>query len=203
MRKHKEKALTDKFTHPQVVTLGVYRLGGADRFIDTEDVAQEVARLAPGRFSWRRYPDQINLELIRVYLSDAKKPGHGALLRGTGRRGWTLTTTGLAWARRAAGSLGAELLGRNPANAQGGSVATARQDRELKRLQNTIAWDKWSSSARKEITASEAGEVFRIDSYSVGEMRDLKIERVCKMFLNDPATSAFLRFMAEQVVVKE
>src|SRR5689334_18326851 len=67
-----EKSLT-KLSQAEIVSLAVYRLGGAQRAVDTEDVAVEAHRIAPGRFSWKKYPDQINLELIRVFLSDAKK----------------------------------------------------------------------------------------------------------------------------------
>jgi hypothetical protein len=49
--------------------------------------------------SWRKYPDQINLELIRVFLSDAKKKKHGLLL-GAGKTGWRLTQAGLDWAEK-------------------------------------------------------------------------------------------------------
>ncbi len=39
----------------------------------------EAHRLAPGRFSWKKYPDQINLELIRVFLSERRRKRMGSL----------------------------------------------------------------------------------------------------------------------------
>ena len=60
---------------------------------------QEANELAPGRFTWRKYKDQINLEVVRVYLSDAKKKAKGAYLIGSGNSGWTLSEAGLAFAR--------------------------------------------------------------------------------------------------------
>src|SRR5262249_50821616 len=89
-------------TNPQIVTLAVYLLGGDRSTVDTEDVAVMAKELAPGRFTWRRHKAQINLELIRVYLSDAKKVAHGVLLRGSGNSGWALTARGLAFAKPAA-----------------------------------------------------------------------------------------------------
>src|SRR5262249_29068086 len=83
MKKMPEKRLTSP-SQAEIVTLAVYRLGGAQRAIDTEDAAVEAHRIAPGRFSWKKYPDQINLELIRVFLSDAKK---NKLVVGSGRTG--------------------------------------------------------------------------------------------------------------------
>ena len=64
MQKKPAKRFTGGPSQAEMVTLAVYRLGGAQRAVDTEDVAVEAHKLAPGRFSWRKYPDQINLELI-------------------------------------------------------------------------------------------------------------------------------------------
>lgn len=84
----------------EIVTLAVLLLGGESQYVDTEDVAVRANELAPGRYTWRKYPEQINLELIRVYLSDAKKPKKGAYLLGSGNSGWMLTERGLAFARK-------------------------------------------------------------------------------------------------------
>src|SRR5258706_12932137 len=84
-------------TQSQLVALALYLLGGEATLVDTEDVAVRVHELAPGRFSWRKYTDQINLELVRVALSDACKGGE-ALVSGTGRTGWSLTAAGRRWA---------------------------------------------------------------------------------------------------------
>src|SRR5438094_6137237 len=91
-----------KLTNPQIATLAVYLLGGDRKTVDTEDAAVKANALAPGRFTWRRHKEQINLELIRVFLSDAKKEAHGALIRGSGNAGWALTARGLAFAKEAA-----------------------------------------------------------------------------------------------------
>src|SRR6476619_4281374 len=92
-------ALTSEFSLHHVVAFAVLHCGGDGQFVDTEDVAVAANKLAPGRFTWRKYPDQINLELVRVFLSDAKKPAKGGLLLGSGTKGWRLSTSGLAWVR--------------------------------------------------------------------------------------------------------
>jgi hypothetical protein len=94
MKKRHKKTLTHQLTQCEIVILAVHLLGGDQHAVDTEDVAIKAHELAPGRFSWRKYPEQINLELVRVYLSDAKKPEKGGLLLGSGRTGWSLTTHG-------------------------------------------------------------------------------------------------------------
>src|SRR5687767_15856094 len=96
----------------EVLTLAVYLLGGETQRIDTEDIAIRANELAPGRFAWKKYPDQINLELIRVYLSDAKKAAKGRYLAGSGNTGWMLSQRGLHFAREHAMDPGLENLSR-------------------------------------------------------------------------------------------
>lgn len=79
--------MTQQLTQSQIVTLAVYLLGGDQQAVDTEDAAIKAHELAPGRFSWRKDPEQIHLELIRVYLSNAKEAHKGALVVGSGRTG--------------------------------------------------------------------------------------------------------------------
>ena len=46
----------------EIVTIAVYLLGGEREPVDTEDVAKKANELAPGRFTWRKYKDQIKAE---------------------------------------------------------------------------------------------------------------------------------------------
>jgi hypothetical protein len=89
----------------EIVTLAVYLLGGDTKYVDTEDIAVRANKIAPGRFTWRKYSDQINIENVRAFLSDAKKDKNGAFLRGAGKDGWLLTESGAAFAKAKVGSL--------------------------------------------------------------------------------------------------
>jgi hypothetical protein len=178
------------------VTLAVHLLGGRDRYVDTEDVAMKTHELAPGRFSWRKYPDQINLELVRVRLSEAKSAKHGAMLRGSGTRGWTLTAKGLKWASQIAGDPTNLHTQIGQERERGGSVDAQRIDRERARLLATPAWTKWSSD-RDQISARDAQEVFRLDSYATDDLRLSKVDRLRKIFINDAATLEFLAYLDE------
>lgn len=65
--------MRNSFSNHEIVTLAVYLLGGEAKVIDTEDVAVKANEIAPGRFTWRKFPEQINIENVRTFLSDAKK----------------------------------------------------------------------------------------------------------------------------------
>lgn len=182
----------------EIVTLAVFLLGGDQHVVDTEDVAVRASQLAPGRFSWRKYADQINLELIRVFLSDAKKRGSGALLAGSGRTGWTLTTAGQEWIqRRGQAFLGSDLR-RARKDKRADSVIEGRWRRERTRILASPAWWKWNSE-RVSVSKREAEDVFRIDAYAQGRIRDLKIGRLREMFLEDVELNEFVQAMARMV----
>jgi hypothetical protein len=189
MKKSPQKTLTKEPSQAEVVTLAVFRLGGAQRAIDTEDVAVEAHKLAPGRFSWRKYPEQINLELIRVYLSDAKMK-HDLLL-GSGKTGWRLTQAGLSWAEQAERSAKPGAYARTRSQSRGGSVDEQRYHRERSRIVGTEAWKLWSSGER-DIPVSDAKEVFRIDSYARGALLEAKLTRMRAMFIRDEEIAPFI-----------
>jgi hypothetical protein len=196
MKKTPEKRLTKEASQAEVVTLAVYRLGGAQRAIDTEDVAVEAHRLAPGRFSWKKHPDQINLELIRVFLSDAKNKNE--LVIGSGRTGWRLTQRGLKWAEQLSEMVGELVSARTRAQSRSGSVDELRWRRERSRIVATHAWQLWISGVR-DIPAADAKQVFRIDSYARGGLREIKITRLRAMFSDDQELAPFLDHLIEDL----
>jgi hypothetical protein len=196
MKKVPVKKLTKDPSQAEVVTLAVYRLGGAQRAIDTEDAAVEAHKLAPGRFSWKKYPDQINLELIRVYLSDAKIK-HDMLL-GSGRTGWRLTQKGLKWCEQTAASVAVSDSSRTRAQSRSGSIDEQRWRRERARILATAAWRLWASG-QKSIPNADAKEVFRIDSYARGDLLETKLTRLRAMFMDDVELAPFLDHLLKQL----
>lgn len=194
MKKSHQKDLTESLKQTELVTLAVYLLGGDVSPIDTEDVAVKAHELAPTRFSWRKYTEQINLELVRVSLSDAKKEKYGARVDGPGERGWTLTSAGLDWAKRTVDSVPEMNLRRIREDGRGGGIQEQRWRRERERILKTTAWQ--AAAAGNLVSTRDAQEVFRIDSYAVGRMRILKISRLQALFNEDAKMTAFLDQMA-------
>ena len=143
--------MTSDTSQLEIVTLAVFLLGGARRPVDTEDVAVRAHELAPDRFAWRKYPEQINLELIRVSLSDAKKPKNGPMVDGSGDTGWSLTPAGLQWARKAAASIEGSDLGRPREDSRRGGVEEQRWRRERDRILRTKAWEIGRASCRERV----------------------------------------------------
>jgi hypothetical protein len=182
----------------EVICYALFLCGGGSKFVDTEDVAVKADEIAPGRFSWRKYPYP-DKEIVRAYLSDLKKEKYGELVDGTGKRGWALTYKGNSWISGNIKRLESIGLTSEKAKPRSGSVDSLRLDRETKRLKGLAAWALWISE-RSEISISQAREVFRVDSYSDQEIAKMKIGRVKTMFMSDPDLSEFLEIMERLVM---
>jgi hypothetical protein len=184
-----------KLANHEVVTLAVYLLGGEAKPVDTEDVAKKADEIAPGRFTWRKHQDQINLEMIRVYLSDAKKPAKGALVIGSGNTGWSLSEAGLAFARQHGEPAAGEDHGRS------GPLGRDRikHQRERARLLTSGAYLKISRGQADQISRREAESFFRVDSYVRGDARKRRIASTVNTHGDDPELGPVIRELARML----
>lgn len=176
-------------TNVQAVILALYRCGGDQSAIHTEDVAVAANELAPGRFAWTKYPDQISLEHVRVALSDAKKPNNGELVAGDGTQGWHLTPAGRLWA--AAQPTG---TARVPERQRIDQDTARRIRMERARIMDTDAWASYQ--AGKEVGKAEARAVFRASDYLRPDRMRLLIDRQVNLFAADPEMAPFVNAMA-------
>jgi hypothetical protein len=179
-------------TNLEILTVAVFLLGGDRHYVSTEDVAVKANSLAAGRFSWRKYKDQINLELVRVYLSDLKKQANGTLVLGSGSVGWMLTQAGVAAAAKAMPELASADLTRPPMS----PAERRRYASEKSRMLETAAYSLRQQGSTAAPTQREAEELFRVDDYVVGAARDRKIERALTAFKDDPELTELLQLAA-------
>ena len=179
----------------QIVTLAVYLLGGEAAYVDTEDVAVKANEIAPERFAWRKYADQINIDAIRKRLSDAKKPEKGGYLLGSFKNGWLLTENGLKFAKEKVKDLDEMNLSRKPLGQQ------ERQWRrnERVRLLASDAFEKLKLGKCDMITRQEAETFFRVDDYVVGKARERKMVRILNTFGDDPMLADAVKTLADKV----
>jgi len=187
--------LKTEFSNIEVVTIAVYLLGGDSAYVDTEDVAIKANELAPGRFTWRKYPDQINIEKVRISLSDAKKLNKGAYLFGFHREGWILTENGLEFSLKRIDDLKNTDLSRRAFSTK----ERAWLYREKARMLSTVAYEKANSKNVDDLIIPEIEAFFRLDEYVTGRARELKIARIMTAFANDPELGDIVRTLARRV----
>lgn len=186
MENDNKKSLT--LSQVETVTYALFLLGGDQRSIDTEDVAIKAHELSPARFAWQKYPEQVNLELVRVFLSDAKKRANGGLVTGTGKGGWSLTPSGVRWA--SAKSQEGQKLQINQKASRTRSIDANRRERERARLKGSDGWARWA--AGEDVPASAARAAMRIDSYSDQASQRSKLVRLRGLFADDTEMIGFL-----------
>jgi hypothetical protein len=197
-----EQRLTRVLTKREVTLYAVHLLGGWERPVDTEDIAIKVAELLPGAFSWRKYPHQINLELVRSILKDSKKPQFGRLLLGTGAEGWRLSDAGVIWAAQLEKDVEAGLaINQGQAEPWAGSSDARRVDREVGRAKSSLAWQQWRSG--EQISLQAVMQLFRIDDYSDAKMRDIKVARLRRLVAADQEASQLVDIAAKLALGKE
>jgi hypothetical protein len=173
----------------EIAVLAVSQLGGAADSIDTEDVAIKCHELAPHLFAWRKYPQQVNMEIVRVSLSDAKKSKNGSLLSGSGRDGWRLTRAGLDWVSHEASTKSVDSQ-TSLSRRTSGSIDTVRAAREIARIESSSAWAAWKSGSV--ITPEASKALFRIDGYTSAQLVDLKVTRLLAVFDPESVHRSFL-----------
>jgi hypothetical protein len=185
----------------EIVTVVVHLLGGESTFVDTEDIAKKANTLAPGRFTWRKYKDQINIENVRTFLKDASQEKHGGYLVGSGRNGWMLTPVGLRFAQEHRKDVvGADLSAKRLTTAQ--KQEAKWHERERARLLDSSAYAKMVGGNRDTLTESDVDQFFRLDDYVRGEARQTKVRRILNHFGKDPDLGAVVSELAQGVKEK-
>ena len=137
-------------TNPQVAALALYSLGGATARQHQEDVAVKCYEIAPRRFGWERH-DFPDIDRAGVALRDGKKAKNGALITGDKRIGWLLTPAGIDWAGERA-----QLAGGT--KAEGRSVLSVTDDRELRHLRQHRLFEEWRAGS-EEVSVFQAADV--------------------------------------------
>jgi len=183
----------------EIVTLAVHLVGGDRHPADTEDVAVKANQLAPGRFTWRKYKDQINIEIIRAFLSDAKKEKYGALLSGSGNTGWLLTDAGVMFVKENMTRLAVPLVVDDRLNPN----ERQRRRAELARIIASDAFRKFEAGQKDQISKRDAEKVFRLNDYIAGIARSEKVQRILNAHGNDEGVGAAIQYCADVVLSTE
>ncbi len=174
-----EKPLTNK----QLATVALYLLHGDTRSVDTEDLAMKMVALAPGRFHWRKYPDQINIELIRASAADLLKQRPPLAVGGV-RYGWMLTPAGVAWCQQ--GQIARDEM----------AIASEREIH----LRHTDAYRKYASGQRDAITVFDVRRVLQVDEYTSKRRHREQQQLVENVASRDSDMEQFVRSLRAQFV---
>jgi hypothetical protein len=176
----------------EIVAVAAYLVGGDRKPVDTEDIAMKANEIAPGRFSWRKYPNQIDLELIYKHLWDLTKEDKGAYVTGSKNDGWLLTLAGASFAASSV----EKLNNLEPVREKRPKTEENWIKRERTRIQGETAYTKILDGRESEVTHAEAEKFFRLDDYVVGPARARKIQQAENDFREDLRLGPIVRKVA-------
>jgi hypothetical protein len=154
-------------SNTDLVLVVLDELGGVERPVHIEDVAEAAWQQTPARFSWpklQKYPD---LDAVDVTLRAAKK--NEGLVSGSKREGWMLTPTGIARVhqRQAAVREFVErsgLAGRTENRRERGGLDSSA-GRRITQLRESAAVRKYTSGERNDLTVYDFLAFFNINQY--------------------------------------
>jgi len=173
-----------KYNNSDVTVIALYQLGGALRYIHLEDVALKAAQLSPKAFSWKKYPEQINLETVRLALKNEL----GAKIKrvlGSIRDGWMLTPQGLLWCL---------------ANVSGATNQSPVEQihKEIARIKKSEAFNKLAEDKVNEITDNDLKALLRIDEYFSQRNRSERILALANAAVIEPQLKPVLTILKQR-----
>lgn len=172
-----------KITSQRLAAVALLQLDGATHAVDTEDLAMKMAALAPDRFRWKKYPDQINIDQVRFTVTALLRSDPPVATGGV-RYGWMLTAAGIAWTLETPG------------------VAPEPVHEALTRhaalLRQTEAWEKFARVTPEEITVYDARRFLRVDEYTSTRRRKERVQAVTNIAAHDDGLSALVAYLRAQ-----
>jgi hypothetical protein len=164
-------------TRPEAIVVALLSKGGDRTKVDTEDVAVEASKLAPGLFSWVKYPELVDKELVRVALSDARLKKGWTI--GSHAQGWMLTPAGVAFARANEQRVRHQVQ-------QGPQARDPDLEKERARMLQSEAYAAVKRVGVDAVSDDQADAFFRLIAYIKGQARERKITRLENAFRDDP-----------------
>jgi hypothetical protein len=135
------------------VLLAMLEAGGADRFVDIEEIAVHAHRLAPTLFRWRNYAEYPSAELTRMAIRHAEDRNGPLFVKGDGGRARRLNARGLHLAQTAAKRL------------NGSEVEQKRVERPatrgLVRMLAHPAFAKWQTGGVNSVTRYDLADMLQ------------------------------------------
>ena len=172
------------YTNSDITVMAIYQLGGTLHHIHLEDVAMKTAELSPRRFCWKKYPDQINLESVRISLKSELGSRKKRVL-GSIRDGWMLTPQGLSWCLTTASSGDDQAL-------------VDELHREIDRAKRTTAFSKAIDGKVEEVSTLEVDALLRVNDYFTARNRRERITALANAAVLDSQLRLVLANLREQ-----
>jgi hypothetical protein len=166
---------TNSLTSRIATILALYDLGGSQHAIDTEDIAMRAAQVAPKAFRWKRYPEQVNLEAVRLALKDNKRLVPPTISGGV-RDGWQLTQEGVKACLKFRGE-----------------PATLKT--EARKIRRSRVFSAWQKDGEGAITRADLIDILRVNDYFPESKRRQRVVAFVNSTSGDPELESFVEVL--------
>ncbi len=186
-----------------VIALGM--CGGAQRFVDVEDVFLKMHEIGPALFSWRTRPDLPEYKKCAKALQDVESKQHNAAdnvrtRKPVGNESQAvlrqLSPAGERWLQSHSDEIAAAL-------GRGGSVASINSGigRTLRPIVDSSAYRRFVAGEQPTISLPVAADILLCSSDATLDLWQQRIEgyKTRAVAANDAEVSGFLEYLSEQV----
>ena len=180
-----------QLTKKDVAVLALWKLGGASQIVDTEDAAIAAHSIDSDAFGWKKYPERVDLDLVRMTLrheGEAKSPR----IEGSIQSGWHMTPRGVAWIEENGELLAGDItVAATSAATQRWRAETREAGAASNRVRTSDAFRLWATG--ESFSARQAAGVFRIDQYTPVKERTRKAAQLQESVRGDSELEAFMK----------
>lgn len=163
--------MVDRLSNWKLAAIAGWKLGGATKRVDTEDIAEQCWLWAPERFGWKRhsFPD---IRIAGEALRDAKKTKNGGLMEGEEKDGgWLLTSAGVEWIRRNQSLVDSFIA------SPGRSALPRQQDSLLQALAAHIVFQSWKDE--RSVRRSDIADALDLTADAASSSIRQRLTTVC------------------------
>lgn len=166
----------------EILLKAVFSIGGMQKSIDTEDIAQKAFKIAPENLSWKKYSDQIDLSKVKTNLYLAKK---NKFLEGNEKLGWMLSKKGLneieKTKKKSSNGFKLRILKEDLIN----------QEKEISRIKSNEAFINFYKFKKKP-SIKQLENIFKVNVYTTEENIKKRIRTVINLCRSNENITNFL-----------
>jgi|TARA_B100001093_G_C26841447_1_gene1020756 hypothetical protein len=190
--------MSTKIKNIELVTLALYRAGGASKSVDTEDVAVTADKIDNQRFKWKKneYKKFIDRGLVFDSLKAAHLRKKGSFLKGNDDKGWILTSLGLEFCKNAKIKFNRSIVSKKRITKSEKNFLSREEDRIL----HSSAFDKFYNNKVKDITEEDIKFLFKVDDYTSRSDVEKRIINMLDNFKNKESVYKLINKYKEEVV---
>lgn len=190
--------MSTKIKNIELVTLALYRAGGASKSVDTEDVAVTADKIDNQRFKWKKneYKKFIDRGLVFDSLKAAHLRKKGSFLKGNDDKGWILTSLGLEFCKNAKIKFNRSIVSKKRITKSEKNFLSREEDRIL----HSSAFDKFYNNKVKDITEEDIKFLFKVDDYTSRSDVEKRIINMLDNFKNKESVYKLINTYKEEVV---